>query len=338
MVEIKLVNMKVEKNNNNSNDNQNQNSNQIEFRPIKKDAKEYKIIFKSTQNIFIQFNLYVRFANSIEIISANSSDNLEIFPYNGIIYSCYIDKQNDLIINIKPIDICTKVIIRKKLENICNDTEFIKVHWDNIFIINLTRRPDRKEEMIKKLKDANITKYYFLEAYDGQTQEVTDNFNLVKQKKNIPIVTSGHFACLLSHIKAIKLAIKNNYDYVMILEDDVFFLDDFVNKLSNLHVPKFDIMYLGGITSKKKIFSTDWAFSNGNKIMGAYGYVMGKNIYAEILDGLEKLEEYVDMYYIKSVQPNYITLVLNDYIKTDLATSDTSHKSKKMIKRLGYIK
>jgi GR25 family glycosyltransferase involved in LPS biosynthesis len=192
--------------------------------------------------------------------------------------------------------------------------------------------------MIKKLTEANITKYYFLEAYDGQNNQIIESFNKIKQKKNIPIVSSGHFACLLSHIKAIKLAIKYNYEHIMILEDDVFFCDNFINKLNDLMVPEFDIMYLGGITSKKKFFSPHWAFSNGNKIMGAYGYILNKKMFNDIISGLEKLEQYVDIYYIKSIQPFHKTLILNDYIKTDLTSTDTSHKSNKMIKRLSYIK
>ena len=331
MVEITLVNMEVKKKKSNS-------DNLIEFRPHKKDLSEYKIIFKSDNKIFLQFNLHVRFVEFIKIVSSNSTEHFNIFPYNGIIYTCFIDMSNDLVIYIKPLDLCSKIIINKKLEKIHNDLDFIKVKWDNIFIINLIRRTDRKNEMIKKLNDACISKYYFLDAYDGQNSTISDNFYKLKKKYNFPIVTPGHFACLLSHIKAIKLAINNNYDYVMILEDDVFLCDDFLNKLNNLMVPTFDMMYLGGITSKKKNFSTNWAFANGNKIMGAYGYIICKNIFNNIIIGLEKLEEYVDIYYIKSIQSTFKTLILNDFIKTDLTTSDTSHKSKKMVKRLAYIK
>ena len=56
-----------------------------------------------------------------------------------------------------------------------------------------------------------------MEAYDGLDKIIKNNFDKLKKQKNIPIVTPGHFACLLSHIKAIKLAIKNNYEYIKIL-------------------------------------------------------------------------------------------------------------------------
>ena len=69
------------------------------------------------------------------------------------------------------------------------------------------------------------------------------------KNKQTQIITSGHFACLLSHINAIKLAKSRNYSSIMILEDDVYFCNDFLNKLSNLMIPNYDMIYLGGIKS-----------------------------------------------------------------------------------------
>ena len=90
--------------------------------------------------------------------------------------------------------------------------------------------------------------------------------------------------------------------------------------------------------SKKKCFINKWAFGNGNKIVGAYGYILSSKIFDVILTGLEKFEEYVDIFYIKNIQIPFITIILNDFIKTSLESSDTSHKSKIMVKRLEYIK
>jgi GR25 family glycosyltransferase involved in LPS biosynthesis len=160
----------------------------------------------------------------------------------------------------------------------------------------------------------------------------------IKKNSSNPIVTSGHYACLLSHIKAIKLAKSRNYQNIMILEDDVYFDNDFINKLSRLTVPKYEMIYLGGIISKKKIFLCDWAYSSKNKIMGAYAYILTQSIYDKILTKLEKILDYVDFVYMEQIQPYYKVLLLNDFIKTDLSSTDTSHKSKKLIKRLQYIK
>ena len=57
-----------------------------------------------------------------------------------------------------------------------------------------------------------------------------------------------------------------------------------------------------------------------------------------VLNELANFDEYIDFYYLKNIQPKYKTIVLNDIITTDLSSSDTSNKSKIMIKRLDYIK
>jgi hypothetical protein len=124
----------------------------------------------------------------------------------------------------------------------------------------------------------------------------------------------------------------------MILEDDVFFDPDLVSKLHSIYVPQFDLLYLGGIMSKKKYFDKNWAYSNKTNIMGAYAYILSSKIYDVILSGLENLNEYIDFFYLKKIQPYYKIICINDIIKTDLLSSDTSNKSKIMIKRLDYIK
>jgi hypothetical protein len=72
--------------------------------------------------------------------------------------------------------------------------------------------------------------------------------------------------------------------------------------------------------------------------MGAYAYILSSSVFDIVLEGLKNLDEYIDFFYLKSIQRQKITIILNDIIKTDLNSSDTSHKSRIMIKRLDYIK
>ena len=72
--------------------------------------------------------------------------------------------------------------------------------------------------------------------------------------------------------------------------------------------------------------------------MGAYGYILSSHLFDIVLTQLEKLTVYVDFFYMKKIQPNYSTILLFDFIKTDLASSDTSYKSQDLVKRLNYIK
>jgi hypothetical protein len=328
MVNIKLTNTKIIK----------QIDNKIIYKPTCFDNNlKYCITFNSDSFIHIQFIIYANFIDWIEFIDyKNKSTKLEYISKEGMLISFNIDQTNDFVINFKPIDQCTQIII-KNLNNMPYQIDnLVNIKWDNIFIINLTRRSDRKEQMENKLFEANIKNFEFIEAFDGIDLQIKNKFIKLKNKKNIQIVTSGHFACLLSHIKAIKIAKIRNYSNIMILEDDVYFSNGFIDKLLNLQIPKFDMVYLGGIISKKKLFFNDWGICN--KIMGAYCYLLPSHMFDVVLEHLEKLTEYVDILYIKLIQTKYKVVLLNDLVTTDLASSDTSRKSNKLVKRLNYIK
>lgn len=328
MIDIQLTNIKVD----------NSKSYTI-YKPSKMYKKEYKIIFSSKEHTYLQFVLYVKFINSIEINQTNLNKiKYNNFPHNGILYSCILNFESQIVIEFEPLDLCSRIIIHKKIFSPIKLLNLEYIKWDNIFVINLLRRIDRKNKIIQLFEKSNITKYKFIEAFDGLDPIIIKEFDKIKKEKNIPIITSGHFACLLSHIKAINLAKKLGYEKIMILEDDVFFEFNIFEKLSKIKVPYYDLLYLGGITSKKKIFENNWAYPNKLHIMGAYAYILSSNIFDIVLHDLNKLEEYVDFYYLKKIQTTYKTIILNDIIKTDLSSSDTSNKSRILIKRLEYIK
>ena len=308
---------------------------------------KYEIIYSSDTPVFLQFILYVKFTNSIQIAqSSNQTSKLEFvnFPYNGILYSCEITPHNLLCIRVDPMDLCSRIIIKKLLETprISIETQLKPIEWNKIFVINLSRREDRKKQMEEFFAKSKVPKfgYEFVEAYDGQTHTIITKYHEIKKlNPSNPIITPGHFACLLSHLKVIREAKCRGYKSIMVLEDDVNTGEpDFVAKLHSIQVPEHDMIYLGGIMSKKKRFTTDWAYSNGTNIMGAYGYILSHTIYDTILSELEDLGDYIDFYYLKNIQKKYRVICLEDIIKTDLTSSDTSNKSRTIKKRLNYIK
>jgi len=335
MVKITLINMKQD----------NSKFNQT-FKPTKQNLNKYEIIFSSKFQEFIQFVLYVKFINTIKISQSNLSNQIEykFFPYNGIIYSCKITPSNSLQIQLDPLDLCTRIIIKKQIVTpiIYPIIQLNPISWDKIFIINLPRRTDRKKQMEQFFLSSNIhpTQYEFIEAFDGLDESIRIQYEEKKKSINkFSIITSGHFACLLSHLKIIKIAKSRGYNNIMILEDDVNTNEiDLVSKLHSIQVPQFDLLYLGGIMSKKKHFMTNWAYSGETYIMGAYGYILSSSLFDIILNKLSNLDEYIDFFYLKNIQFQYKTIILDDIIKTDLTSSDTSNKSRIMIKRLNYIK
>ena len=96
------------------------------------------------------------------------------------------------------------------------------------FYINLLSRPDRKEHVENQLKRIGIK---------------VERFNAVKMK-------NGAIGCSMSHLKLIEMAKKNEWDHILIVEDDILFtkpevfIDSF-NKFLFNH-PNFDVALIAG--------------------------------------------------------------------------------------------
>ena len=314
---------------------------------LSQQSQQYKIIFipkeiEYSKLIHIQFKIHTSSIKSIEYIEKNKIKKITNIHPDGFLVSFDFSNINDRVelifypfVNVNGGD-DGKIFIKKKTINIYQIKELNKIHWDNIFIINLKRRLDRKKTMTKQFKLQKITKYEFIDAVDGMKPNILNTFMELKNNRKTQIVSSGHFACLLSHIKAIEEAKSRGYSNIMILEDDVVLCDDFVGQLNKINVPSYDMLYLGGIINKKKIFFSHWAKSSS--ILGAYGYIISSNLFDYVLGELKKMTDYVDLFYMKNIQLNYCVILLDDIVKTNLDSTDTSGKSLIMTRRLSYIK
>jgi len=99
---------------------------------------------------------------------------------------------------------------------------------EHAFYINLENRPDRKEHVEKQLQNIGI--------------EAT-RFNAIK-------LSNGAVGCSMSHLKCLEIAKQNNWDHVMIVEDDILFLNPnvFKNQLNKFlkNHKNFDVLLIAG--------------------------------------------------------------------------------------------
>ena len=96
--------------------------------------------------------------------------------------------------------------------------------YSNIYFINLDKRTDRKDDFLKQFKTVKYSKNNII-----RVQAIEHNINTL--------------GCLSSHIKALKMALKDSYSYAIICEDDFTFRNqnqDFENLLVNLINSKID--------------------------------------------------------------------------------------------------
>lgn len=96
------------------------------------------------------------------------------------------------------------------------------------FYINLLSRPDRKQHVENQMKSIGIT---------------PERFNAIK-------MANGAIGCSMSHLKIIEMAKENNWDHVLIVEDDILFtnpslfIKQFNKFLSNHN--DFDVVLIAG--------------------------------------------------------------------------------------------
>lgn len=275
----------------------------------------YILIYSKKQ---YQFNLNWSFGNII-IKSNNNEYKYDKQPLQGLTINLQFPIK--IIINSN-----TKLYITKQIKI---PSKLQKPKLSKILVINLKSRNDRKQKIINMFIKYKIENYEFIEGIPGI--EFQEEFNLIQDKTHI--INTGHYGCLLSHIKAIEYAKEKKYENVTILEDDVIINNNFIDIINNMYLPDFDMLYLGGISSRGKLYS----YGRANKIMGAYAYTINNNMFDIILEILKTRNDYVDLQYLVHIQKKYNVFILNDIIKTNIETTDTADKSKKYIKQIEYI-
>lgn len=96
------------------------------------------------------------------------------------------------------------------------------------FYINLLSRPDRKEYVEDQLKSIGIK---------------AERFNAIK-------LVNGAIGCSMSHLKLIEMAKANNWDHILIVEDDILFTNPslFVNQFNSFlsNHKDFDVVLIAG--------------------------------------------------------------------------------------------
>ena len=97
------------------------------------------------------------------------------------------------------------------------------------FYINLEHRTDRKEHVIQELTKIGIT---------------ANRFNAIK-------MDNGAIGCSMSHLKILQNALQNNLDHVLIVEDDITFLNpelfkSQINKFFENHNNNWDVILFAG--------------------------------------------------------------------------------------------
>lgn len=194
---------------------------------------------------------------------------------------------------------------------------------DKIYVINLEHRKDRKKQIMEELSKMKVDDLGKVEIFRGivPNEEILNkwNPNFIKplpdwaknQNLNEKKYRIGALGCLLSHFTIIQKAIANDYDNILIFEDDALFkekdkslpeilkkYDTFFDKI----VKEYGIFYLGGNNSE---FGMRKIIDNIYLTYGTYttsSYIISKDCMKFVIDNLTGYPKEIDKFYQEIVQ------------------------------------
>lgn len=162
---------------------------------------------------------------------------------------------------------------------------------DKVFVINVDSEILRYKKVSGRLSSLGIPHERFSAI---KAADIIDEF---KTKKGSKIKLPGELACLKSHIEIVKYAKLNGLKKILILEDDVVFSKNFLEKLNKINID-FNMLFLG---ANQKYWDGIKFFDNyyvSKKTMGAFAYIIDHNFYDKILNIAAPELCPIDYYYL----------------------------------------
>jgi GR25 family glycosyltransferase involved in LPS biosynthesis len=172
-----------------------------------------------------------------------------------------------------------------------------------LFVLHCSKLIDRKEHILSQFKKHNITDFEFIEKFNKD--EITyDESNVFSSSYN-----KSTMSLHLKHNYAYKL-IAEYHDLALIVEDDVFFCDNFVSILNiyMYQLPKdFDMLFIGDgcdfhiennrlIPNKfiyeKCLYPTYWGGAGITRCCDSY--IVSKKCAIQLCDYINNLKEKID--------------------------------------------
>ena len=117
-------------------------------------------------------------------------------------------------------------------------------YFDGVFLINLDKRKDRLDRCNTFFNEHNIID--LIERFSG----IIPNEDDIPHDKNNKKMEIGVYGCILSHLNLVINAKKKGLKSILVLEDDVNFINiEYINKsINQLKNREWDLFYLGSNT------------------------------------------------------------------------------------------
>ena len=179
---------------------------------------------------------------------------------------------------------------------------------NHAFYINLESRPDRKLHVEEQLSKIGINAI---------------RFNAIK-------LQNGAIGCSMSHLKCLEIAKQNNWDHVLIVEDDILFLNPELfknqfNKFFKNH-DNFDVLLIAG-NNMPPYQKIDDCCVKVCRCQTTTGYIVNKHYYdtliTNIKEGIRNLIQKPDQHVLYAIDKYWFKLQEKDewYLITPLSVT-----------------
>lgn len=142
------------------------------------------------------------------------------------------------------------------------------IKWNQHYYINLDHRTDRNKKAISEFKKLGITN--------------PNRFSAIKDEHH------GGIGCGLSHINVLQNAKRNNWDYVIVMEDDIKFYDprETIQKINNIFNSdiEWDVLIIGSrIEGPVKYVNDDCVYAKGG-VCSTIMYIVKNHYYDTLIE------------------------------------------------------
>ena len=196
---------------------------------------------------------------------------------------------------------------------------------NHCFYINLLSRPDRKNHVEKQLERIGIT---------------GTRFNAIK-------LENGAIGCSMSHLKCLEIAKKMDLPHLLIVEDDITFLDpDLFKEQFNYflkHHKKWDVVLIAG-NNMPPYINIDKSCVKVQQCQTTTGYLIKKEYYDTLIhnikEGINLLLRYPDNHRIYAIDKFWFQLQNRDnwYLITPLTVVQREDYSDIEKRKTNYTK
>lgn len=213
------------------------------------------------------------------------------------------------------------------------------MYYDFVYIINLEKNKINYEKCIIQMKKYGFKNFKVVNAVNGKHVKYGKLYDSIVQNMDPEEVLfnfqKGALGCLLSHLYCINDAKINNYEKILVLEDDFEVVKDYEIKIANTlsHVPTdWELIYLGKKqTSPLSVNRVNDHFYNPNKFTFATHALYIKNsMFDKILSiQNEKIKNPIDLHlqtlFMKAkCYAVYSDLFISDDTCSDVQINDRS--------------